>query len=163
MLNCTNIAHKLWLYARTKPVTWFENGRVAACRYPEASALQRLADAGVTLVVNLHERGHARERLDQLGLREIHFPVRDFTPPSPDQLESGVAAIAGELESGGRVAIHCGGGLGRTGTLLAAYFVSRGASAEEAIAQVRAARPGSVETPEQIAAVHAYASAHARA
>jgi atypical dual specificity phosphatase len=149
------------VYARGKPITWFEDGHVAACRYPDAKALEALSRAGVTLVINLHERAHTSERLAQYPMREVHLPVRDFTPPTADQLESGVTAIIAELDAGGRVAVHCGGGLGRTGTLMACYLVARGASAEDAIARIRSARPGSIETTEQVAAVHAYASAHA--
>ena len=160
MLNRTDIARKLWVYARGAPVTWFEGGKLAACRYPDDKALQALADAGVTLIVNLHERAHTRELLDRLGVREVHLPVRDFTAPTADQLESGVNAIVSALESGGRVAVHCGGGLGRTGTLVACYLVQKGVDPEAAIAQVRTARPGSIETSEQLASVHAYASAH---
>jgi atypical dual specificity phosphatase len=56
------------------------------------------------------------------------------------------------------VAVHCGGGLGRTGTLLACYLVSaEGLPADAAIARVRAARPGSVETEDQEQAVRRYA------
>ena len=52
--------------------------------------------------------------------------------------------------------MHCGGGLGRTGTLLACYLVRQGLPAAEAIERVRAVRPGSVETRQQAQAVHAY-------
>jgi len=54
------------------------------------------------------------------------------------------------------VCARCGAGLGRTGTLLAAYFVTQGDSADEAIARVRAGRPGSVETLQQEQAVHEF-------
>jgi atypical dual specificity phosphatase len=110
------------------------------------------------MLVNLHERAHAPERLARHGLQEVHLPVPDFTPPMPAQLDAGIAAIETARRAGQRVAVHCGGGLGRTGTLLACYLVHEGLSASEAIARVRAARPGSIETPEQEGAVHAYAA-----
>ena len=44
-------------------------------------------------------------------------------------------------------------GRGRTGTVLAAYFVSQGMPARDAVQHVRTLRPGSIETPEQERAV----------
>jgi len=52
--------------------------------------------------------------------------------------------------------VHCGAGLGRTGTVLACYLVSRGLTAEQAIGEVRLARPGAVEAVSQVAFVYAY-------
>ena len=140
------------------PGAWLEEGRVLACRYPRVEpALADLARRGISVLVNLHERGHDPGRLARHGLVEVHLPVKDFSAPSPGQIEEGVAAIARAVAAGGRVAVHCGGGLGRTGTLLACYLVDRGWEAEAAIGRVRAARPGSVETAGQVAAVRAYA------
>jgi atypical dual specificity phosphatase len=137
---------------------WLEEGSIAACAYPNPEAvLAELAGRGITVLINLHERPHAADVLARNGLAQVHLPVPDFTPPTPDQLEQGVEAIGLAAADGKRVAVHCGAGLGRTGTLLACYLVSRGLDAREAINRVRAARPGSIETPEQEAAVEAYA------
>ena len=136
---------------------------LAACRYPRSeAALRELADRGVTLLVNLHERPHPSELLARYGLTEVHLPVPDITPLSPEQLERGVAAIEQAVASERKVAVHCGGGLGRTGTLLACYLVKGGLNPSEAIARVRAVRPGSVETPVQEAAVEDYSRRIAR-
>jgi atypical dual specificity phosphatase len=141
--------------------TWLEGEQVLACAYPRhESALKWLAQRGISVLVNLHERAHDPSLLASHGFTEVHLPVRDFTPPSPEQLEQGVEAIVQGLAAGKRVAVHCGAGLGRTGTLLACYLVHKGLQAEEAIGQIRAARPGSVETPSQEAAVRAYMERH---
>jgi atypical dual specificity phosphatase len=138
---------------------WIEADRVLGCAYPRReSALAGLRQQGIAVLVNLHERSHAPERLAQHGLTEVHLPVRDFTAPTPEQLGRGVEAIEQALANGHRVAVHCGGGIGRTGTLLACYLVRQGMGAAEAIARVRAMRPGSVETRAQVAAVEAYAA-----
>eukprot|EP00794_Sanderia_malayensis_P006955 gene6955-7736_t len=54
----------------------------------------------------------------------------------------------------GKVAIHCHAGLGRTGVLIACYFVySQRMKADEAINTVRKPRPKSIQTRGQIACV----------
>ena len=159
------LPRQVWTYARMEPITWFEDGRLAACRYPRSDAmLQELASHRVRLVVNLHEQGHAAGRLRALGMEELHLPVADFTAPTLAQLETGVRAVVAALERGEVVAVHCGGGLGRTGTLVACFLVDRHAlSAEDAIAEVRRRRPGAVETPQQVEVVWAFAQRDARA
>jgi atypical dual specificity phosphatase len=138
---------------------WLYPDRLLACAYPWGpDGLADLAEQGVRLIVNLHERGHDAERLARFGLTEIHLPVPDFTAPTADQLTRGVRAINRALSSGQCVAVHCAAGLGRTGTLLACYLVSTGLEPKAAIARIRAVRPGSVETAEQQAAVEAFAS-----
>jgi atypical dual specificity phosphatase len=149
---------RIWQYVRLQPVTWLEDERVGVGKYPRSrAALADFAARDVALLINLHQRPHPPAVLDAHGLRELHLPVPDFHCPTPEQLDSGIAAIERTLDQGHRVMIHCGGGLGRSGTLLACYLVRRGLSPEQALARIRAARPGSVETAEQEAAVFAYA------
>src|SRR6266852_3649429 len=100
---------QLWTYATLKRVSWLEDGRLAACRYPRnETSLRELSDHGVTLLVNLHERAHAPDALARHGLTEIHLPVADFEPPTPAQLEQGVLAVEGAIAAQKRVAVHCG-------------------------------------------------------
>lgn len=53
------------------------------------------------------------------------------------------------LKTGGKVLIHCRGGLGRTGMIAAGLLTEFGLSPEQAINEVRRVREGSIETWEQ--------------
>jgi len=57
--------------------------------------------------------------------------------------------------------VHCLAGLGRTGTVAACLLVTRGRTAGESIAAVRAVRPGSVQSQAQADFVEAFAAYHA--
>jgi atypical dual specificity phosphatase len=142
---------------RVSAGTWIDTN-ILACAYPQSAAvLAELSAQGISVLINLDERSHAPEVLSRIGLSEIHLPTPDFSPPSIADLERGVAAIAQSVAAGQRVAVHCGAGLGRTGTLLACYLVHLNFSPEAAIDRIRALRPGSIETERQVNAVHEFA------
>ena len=138
---------------------WVLTEQLGACvnPYVSQSAVLELQTNGITMLVNLHERPDAPDILAQLQAETIHLPVQDSHAPTQAQLEEGIAAIDSALKQGRRVAVHCGAGLGRSGTLIAAYLVSQGSTPDDAMARVRSARPGSIETLEQEAAVHEFA------
>jgi atypical dual specificity phosphatase len=115
-----------------------------------------LAAAEVRLIVNLHVRAHAPAALARHGFVELHLPTPDFSAPSSEALHRGVAAIEATLAGGRHVAVHCGAGRGRTGTLIACVLVARGATPAAAIADVRRLRPGAVETRKQELAVREF-------
>jgi len=86
------------------------------------------------------------------GMGWYHFPIRDLDVPTPEAMlrwRNLSPGLHQTLENGGRVLIHCRGGLGRAGTVAALLLVERGHSATKAMAIVRAARPGAIETKVQ--------------
>jgi atypical dual specificity phosphatase len=140
-------------------LVWIVPGQLAVRHYPSEGEYEAIAAAGMTLIVNLAVRAHDEKRLADHGLAQLYLPVADFTAPTQGQARRGVDAIHEAIDDGGRVLVHCDGGLGRTGTLVSCYLVSTGMSADDAIARVRELRPGSVETPAQVEAVREFARA----
>jgi hypothetical protein len=101
---------------------------------------RRLLAQGFTASVNL--RAEFDDARLGLALAEYcYLPTVDQRAPSLDQMEAGVAFVGRVLEAGGRVYIHCHGGIGRAPTLAAAYFMRQCDTLEAALAHVRAVRP----------------------
>ena len=101
---------------------------------PGTTGFRSLAESGVTTVIDLRPTPDALRvghELGALGMESVHLPVTDGTPPSPSQVRR-VVDIVGNSQ--GRVFLHCGEGVGRAGTMSAAYKVTTGkASASEAL------------------------------
>jgi len=95
--------------------------------------------------------------VNEAGLLAVNVPVPDMEAPTDRQLDHVLDTIRKANGSGMGVAVHCGAGLGRTGTVLAAYLVAQGQQPRAAIETIRRLRPGSVETIEQERAIEALA------
>jgi atypical dual specificity phosphatase len=138
--------------------TWVDPPLLAAMAQPAApDEYQWLREQGVQLVISLCEDPPPRSWLNDAGLFSMHIPVEDMHPPGQKQIELCLSAIEKAHARGFAVAVHCGAGLGRTGTMLACYFVKKGMTAPAAIGHVRRIRPGSIETTEQAEAITDYA------
>ncbi len=146
---------------------WLVEGRLAGVSRPRTyDAFATLSALGVKALLSLSEDPLPAGSLTHFDLRAAHLPLADYTAPTIAQVERAMAVIDGYMGRGLPVAVHCAAGLGRTGTMLACYLVRQGTPAAAAIAEVRARRPGSIETAEQEAVIAAYerhlASARAR-
>jgi atypical dual specificity phosphatase len=139
-------------------MSWVEDGRIVACRYPlHPGDLAELHGAGVRLLINLTDQRHDPKALRDLSIDELHLPVADFTAPSQETLDRAIAALEGSQTEGRVAAVHCLAGLGRTGTIVAAWLVAQGMEPTAAIARIRQLRPGSIETPDQVEAILEFA------
>ena len=100
------------------------------------------------------------ERAPAHGIEVAPFPIEDCCAPPRDAMPRFaelVGRIVAAARAGKTVVIHCRGGLGRSGTVAAACLVALGHQPAMAVLEVRAARPGAVETHEQERWVEAYA------
>jgi atypical dual specificity phosphatase len=138
--------------------SWVEKPLLAGMARPSGPEdLVWLRQQGIELLISLTEDRPRRDWVNDAGLMVMHVPVEDMEPPTQDQLDRCVSAIDKAHEQKMGVAVHCGAGLGRTGVVLACYLVTKGLSAQNAVARVRRLRPGSIETDEQAEAVVEFA------
>jgi ADP-ribosyl-[dinitrogen reductase] hydrolase len=121
-----------------------------------------IRDWGAQILVSLlepHEFLSVRVSLDDLsrltatlGIEWVDAPIVDGSIPDASFLVKW-RVIAPRLRSlidrGGAVVFCCMGGLGRTGMMAACLLVEVGHAPGAAIAAVRAARPGTIETKAQ--------------
>ena len=117
-----------------------------------------LHDQGVRAVIRMEERTIAADTGSMVDLVDMFEPVPDFTPPELEQIQRMIEFIDQQTGARKPVVVSCYAGIGRTGTVLACYLVHRGEEPAEAINRLRQLRPGSIQTPEQEAAVHQYAA-----
>jgi atypical dual specificity phosphatase len=138
--------------------SWIDKPHLGALARPSSPEdFAWLRDQGIEVLVSLTEDRPRRDWAEDAGMLIFHEPLEDMEAPTQEQLDRAVSAIQRAIDQDMGVAVHCGAGLGRTGVVLAAYFVVQGLSADNAVARIRRMRPGSVETEEQVAAVEKFA------
>jgi ADP-ribosyl-[dinitrogen reductase] hydrolase len=112
-------------------------------------AVVTLIEAHEFLMLGVEDLG---EQVRRRGLEWHHLPIVDVQPPD-ERFETGWRTagpkLLGYLRDGGRVLVHCRGGLGRAGTVAARLLVELHVPSADAIARVRQARPRAIETRAQ--------------
>jgi atypical dual specificity phosphatase len=122
-------------------------GILAGANMPRGrSDLEYIAKQGIKILVTAMEDSLDEDMVKGAGLEYHYFPVLPYGTPSLQQIDEFVELVNQNRQKNHPVAVHCYMGWGRTGTLLAAYLISEGMSANDAIDEVRKKRPGSIET-----------------
>ena len=134
---------------------WIIHGLLGAAQGPNSRRdLIYLSVQNIRSIVRMQEGTISGEANDLVDLFE---PVADGAAPSLEQIERMVMFMQREIRTWEHpVVVTCRAGLGRTGTILACYMVFAGYKPDKAVSHIRGLRPGSIETPEQEAAVYQY-------
>ncbi len=119
-----------------------------------------LDQMGVNCLVSLLEEreeadlllSHERDLAAELEMEFLSYPIKDRNVPTDIQsFVSLVSALAGRIRRGSNVAVHCLGGIGRSGITVAAVLVALGHDTDTVFQQISQARGVSVpDTDEQL-------------
>lgn len=98
-------------------------------------------------------------RVQADAARAVWSPTPDMHAAPLEEFVAFISSLRARLEVGDGLVVHCGAGIGRAGTVAAALLMSYGASHDEALVAVRAARPSAgPQTAEQDRLLAAYAA-----
>jgi protein-tyrosine phosphatase len=101
--------------------------------------LKKLKALGVTAIVNMRmHKTYGSAKYE--GIKYLHLPTVDNTPPPLEVLIKGADFIDDEIKHKGIVYVHCRQGLGRGPTMAMAYLVKIGMTYDDAYALVRSVR-----------------------
>lgn len=140
-------------------------GRIGICRLPGREG-DLAGDMAVirawkpALVLSMTETAEMQEfgaatlaaELARASIAWRHFPIVDYGGPDATrqaQWPQLSLELHRRLETGEGILLHCRGGQGRSGMVALKLLVERGEQPDQALARIRAVRPGAVETDGQ--------------
>lgn len=131
-------------------IYWIEPNILAGGGIPVGLGdLQSLYEQGIRAIVSFTEtplttqRSLSAEVLKETDITYLHAPIVDQHPPDLPTVERTHRFINSMKSQGRPVLVHCHAGIGRTGTMIHAYYIMEGMSLNDAKAKVRAAKGSS--------------------
>ncbi len=135
---------------QTKPIEhcyWVEPNKLLAGEYPrnidEKSSQKKinaLLSFGVTVFIDLTEKDDKLSPYSNMIGEATHlqFPIKDASVPESTKLTTTVLdTIDKYIEQGEMVYVHCWGGVGRTGVIIACWLARHGYKGDKTLSRLR--------------------------
>lgn len=107
---------------------------------PDFEDILTLKSRGVQAIINLREEATESEFFTkQCGMKYLFLPVVDWAIPTKSQVLTFLQFL--EQPENLPALVHCAAGVGRTGTFVACYRISKGMDAEEALRMTNGESP----------------------
>ncbi|CCC67462.1 hypothetical protein NCAS_0A09040 [Naumovozyma castellii] len=117
---------------------------------PFRSVLKYFTSHDVGLVVRLNSHLYNKKHFEDVGIKHQDLIFEDGTCPDMSIVHDFIGMTETTIKKGGKIAVHCKAGLGRTGCLIGAWLIyTYGFTANECIGFLRFVRPGMVVGPQQ--------------
>jgi len=130
-------------------IWWLETGIIGGMPQPQTDAIVDLYDKGVLAIASFLEDRDNLDEYQKAGIESCWIPVEDDLAPSREQVEE-FSRFAQKMKSENKpLVVHCKGGNGRAGTMLAAHFILQGGKAAEVLTWMRSINPKAVRTQVQ--------------
>jgi len=131
-------------------IEWIETDKLAASGIPIGEKdLRSLFKQGIRAIITLTEHPLTIQAeispavLGEISLTYLHAPILDQYPPNSEIIWETIQFINQMREQHQPTLIHCHAGVGRTGTVLHAYYLTEGLTLEETKAKVKKLKPSS--------------------
>lgn len=100
--------------------------------------LNTIKQSGVEVILNLcAECGDLHEKERDAGFIVYWLPISDAYAPELDELDEALEWLIEHVDSGKKTLIHCRFGVGRSGTIIAAYLLKKGFSLEQVLERMK--------------------------
>ncbi|WP_159739884.1 cyclin-dependent kinase inhibitor 3 family protein [Vibrio atypicus] len=125
------------------------------------SSLKQLKEQGVQAIVTALDDAELASKdvaelgvkAEQLGMQWFQIEIEDDCAPGEtfaEKWQAASPALHQIVDNGGKVAMHCMGGSGRTGLFSAHLLLEKGWPLAEIVTQVQALRPGAFTKQVQV-------------
>jgi atypical dual specificity phosphatase len=153
-VNQTSIRNHLWWLVRHElagmplpllSTKRYSNSKAAVDAFDDD--IKYLHEIGIRSIIAALELPLQREIFQNCGFHYLSLQIPDGFPPTLEQVDRMLAFYDSSPKP---LVVHCEGGIGRTGTLLAVILMHRGLSARAARRAVKAVMPPALENEPQV-------------